>query len=191
MASNGTSVGSSALAGGTLAVLSFVLVACGAARAQVRGIAPVNVNDSNESAPVNVRFYQLADDERFQRSTFESLWLDDAKALGKDLLAKPVVATVFPGSRDDEPMRVQLGKLKRATAFIGVMALYRKADPTEPRILIVPAARISDGVIVLSGYGVAIESVASETERSATPGAARPATPRAADTEPARCKAGR
>ncbi|MBA3683668.1 MAG: type VI secretion system lipoprotein TssJ [Planctomycetes bacterium] len=159
---------------------SLALAGCGAGTAYVRGVSPLNVNDNNESAPVNLRFYQLANDDQFLRATFESLWLDDAKALGGDLVAKPVVTTVFPGSAGDAPVKVPLGKLKAKTAFIGVMALYRKADARQPRILVIPAERIDRRIILLSGYGLALDGeesalVEPQPEKPSSP--ARSTTP--------------
>src|SRR3569833_2142512 len=80
-----------------------IIAGCGQASARVRGVAPLNLNDNNESTPVKVRFYQLASSDRFQAATFESLWLNDKEPLGADRLADPVVVTVLPGSANDHP----------------------------------------------------------------------------------------
>ena len=122
-------------------------------RAQVRGIAPLNVNDTNESTPVDVRFYQLAATERFEKAPFEALWLDAAKELDDELLTKPLVVSILPCSATSEPQAVELGTLKDTTRFIGIMALYRRGDG-RPRILIVPRERIDGALIELTGYTI-------------------------------------
>lgn len=178
---SGSIANARATVAGALAAVLVLITGCGAGTAYVRGVSPLNVNDNNESAPVHLRFYQLAHDDQFLRATFESLWLDDAKALGGDLVAKPVVTTVFPGSAGDAPMKVPLGKLKAKTAFIGVMALYRKADAREPRVLVIPAERIDRRIILLSGYGLALDG---EESAPVEPQPEKPASP-ARNTTPA------
>lgn len=139
--------------------LALVLLAgCSSpVRTQVRGITPLNVNDTNESTPVDVRFYQLAATARFEKAPFEALWLDAAKELEDELLAKPVIVSVAPGQAGQKPMTVELGELKEATRFIGVMALYRRSDG-KPRVLIIPRDQADDVVIELTGYTIRLGS---------------------------------
>jgi type VI secretion system VasD/TssJ family lipoprotein len=153
-----------ASAGLALILTAGLLCGCGTASARVRGIAPLNLNDNNESTPVKVRFYQLASADKFQAATFESLWVNDKDPLGKDRLADPVVVTVLPGSAGDQPQEVALGDLAAGTRFIGVMALYRKTAPDESRILVVPVDDIGSKVIELNGYGVVIAGKAAEAK---------------------------
>lgn len=126
-------------------------------RPTVRGIAPLNVNDTNESTPVDVRFYQLGATARFEKAPFDALWMDAAKELDDELLAKPLVISVFPGTAQQAPTVVDLGELKEATRFIGVMALYRKSDG-KPRILILPRDRADGARIELTGYTIRLGS---------------------------------
>ena len=147
-----------------LVVAGVLLAGCGSASARVRGVAPLNLNDNNESTPVDVRFFQLADDGAFRRVTFDALWVDAGKALGGDLLGAPVVKTVFPGSRSDQPTLIQLGKLSGKTKFIGVMGLYRRTDGTDRRTLVLALDRIEKDVIELSGYSVALSTEGTPAE---------------------------
>lgn len=142
----------------TIAATLALLAGCGSASARVRGVAPLNLNDSQESTPVDVRFFQLADDGAFRRATFDALWVDAGKTLGADLLAPPVVKTVFPGSRNDQPSVVGLGSLDGRTRFIGIMGLYRRTDGSDRRTLVLPVDRIGSVVVELSGYAVALSS---------------------------------
>jgi len=146
-----------------------LMTGCGSASARVRGVAPLNLNDNNESTPVDVRFFQLADDGTFRRTTFDALWVDAAKALGGDLLGTPVVKTVFPGSRGDQPTEIALGKLSGKTKFIGVMGLYRRTDGTDRRILVLPIDRIGKDVIEVSGYSVALSTEGSPADGGKSP----------------------
>ena len=97
-----------------LAVLSLsALLVLGAgcssnARVQLRGIAPLNVNDIDESTPVDVRFFALTGDAKFLGAGFETLWTDAGAALGDDLVGKPVQAAVYPGGPQDAPVDVSV-----------------------------------------------------------------------------------
>jgi type VI secretion system VasD/TssJ family lipoprotein len=140
-----------------LSLTLLTIVGCGSVSTQLRGISPLNVNDINESTPVDVRFYQLRNPSRFEKASFDALWVDAAKVLDEDLLSKPVVETVFPGSANDEPTEVDLGSLHQDCKYIGIIALYRRSDQA-PRTLVVPAKQVSQEIIELLGYGVRLAS---------------------------------
>ena len=161
-------------------VAATLVAGCGSASAWVRGVAPLNRNEANESTPVDVRFYQLANEDAFVRATFESLWVDASKALGGDLLAPPVVATVVPGARNDQPVEIKLGKLDSKTKRIGVMALFRRTDGADRRLLVIPVDRIGKEIIELTGYSVAL----SADGPSAPAGKAADSTPTPAEDTP-------
>jgi type VI secretion system protein VasD len=148
----------------SLALIVLLLGCSRAATLQVRGVAPLNLNDTGESTPVDVRIYQLKDDGAFKRATFEKLWTEDEKVLGQDRLAAPRVESIVPGSATDQPRRVALGELEVGTRFIGIMALYAKADARDTRILVLPVDEAEEPVIEFSGYGI---SIAGETKKAA------------------------
>ena len=139
-----------------LAVLALGVGCSRSATLQVRGLAPLNLNDAGESTPVDVRIYQLKDDGAFKRATFEKLWTEDEKVLGQDRLAAPRVESVVPGNPTDQPKRIALGELESGTRFIGIMALYAKADARDTRTLVLPVDDAEDPVIEFSGYGIAL-----------------------------------
>jgi type VI secretion system protein VasD len=142
-----------------LPALAVLLLASGCSRTatlQMRGLAPLNLNDAGESTPVDVRIYQLKDDAAFKRATFEKLWTEDEKVLGQDRLAPPRVESIVPGSATDQPKRIALGELETGTRFIGVMALYAKADARDTRTLILAVDDAERPIIEFSGYGIAI-----------------------------------
>jgi type VI secretion system VasD/TssJ family lipoprotein len=150
-----------------LAGAALLLTGCDGVRLRVAGVAPMNLTDDGRSAPMDLRFFQLADDDRFLRASFEALWLDPAKALGSDLLARPVCATVLPAPAGEAPQAVELGPRADGARFVGVMALCRREDGS-PRTLALPLERC-DAVLEVTGYGL--------RERGAPP-------PRTAPREP-------
>src|SRR4051812_49485892 len=86
------------------AVLALAVSACGGTQRvsmNLHGVSPLNVNDQNESTPVDVRFFALKSDAAFRSATVDALWTDFKKVLGDDLLGEPIVATVFPGGAGD------------------------------------------------------------------------------------------
>jgi type VI secretion system protein VasD len=143
----------------------ILLVGCSStATLQVRGVAPLNLNDAGESTPVDVRIYQLKDDAAFKRATFEKLWTEDEKVLGQDRLAAPRVESIVPGNATDQPKRIALGELEVGTRFIGIMALYAKTDARDARVLVLPISEAEKPVIEFSGYGI---SIAGEAKKPA------------------------
>jgi type VI secretion system protein VasD len=151
-------------------LLAILVLAVGCARTatlQMRGVAPLNLNDAGESTPVDVRIYQLKDDGAFRRATFEKLWTEDEKTLGQDRLAPPRVESIVPGNPTDKPKLIALGELATGTRFIGIMALYAKSDARDARTLVLPVDEADEPVIEFSGYGI---SLAKEQRKAASDG---------------------
>ncbi len=157
-----------------LSVTFFLLLAVCAgcsrtATLQLRGLAPLNLNDTGESTPVDVRIYQLKDDASFRRATFEKLWTEDEKVLGQDRLAPPKTESVVPGNPTDQPKRVALGELEVGTRFIGIMALYAKTDARDARTLVLPVNDAEKPVIEFSGYGISLKNDKTSDKASEKP----------------------
>jgi type VI secretion system protein VasD len=151
-----------------LSLLAILVLFAGCSRTatlQVRGLAPLNLNDTGESTPVDVRIYQLKDDAAFKRATFEKLWTEDEKVLGQDRLAPPRVESVVPGNPTDQPKRIALGELEVGTRFIGIMALYAKTDARDARTMVLKVDEAEKPIIEFSGYGI---SLAGETKPAAS-----------------------
>jgi len=163
--------------------LLILLVGCSrSATLQMRGVAPLNLNDAGESTPVDVRIYQLKDDGAFKRATFEKLWTEADKVLGQDYLAAPRVESIVPGNATDQPKRIALGELETGTRFIGIMALYGKTDARDARILVLPIDDAEDPVIEFSGYGI---SLAGEAKKPADSGDTSASGDKSASDKPA------
>ncbi|MBA3709447.1 MAG: type VI secretion system lipoprotein TssJ [Planctomycetes bacterium] len=147
-------------------VLAGAGAGCGSISVYARGVSPLNVNDHEESTPVDVRFYQLRRDARFRTASFDQLWLSDSDALGPDKLGERVVATVPPGTGKDRAVEIDLGKRDGDTAFIGVMALYRRAAGADVRTLVIPVADASSRVLTFTGSTIELRSDDRPAERS-------------------------
>ena len=135
----------------------LVLTACAPPTIRARGVQPLNLNPVNESTPVDVRFYQLTDDNAFMTAPFESLWTDASAALGGNLLGRPLVKTVYPAPLGEPPVTFQLTKFDDGASFIGVLALFRGNDGS-PRQVTVAVNKLDDGVLELTGYGIRFNS---------------------------------
>jgi type VI secretion system VasD/TssJ family lipoprotein len=144
-----------------LLLAGFLLLSagCGDSRAtlQLHGQSPLNANDQGESTPVDVRFYQLKNDAKFRSATVDSLWTDDKKILGDDLLGEPATATVFPGNAADAPVPFTVN-LDAQAHFLGVLALYHKADADDHRMLLIPIDDAGKETLLFTGYAVALHS---------------------------------
>lgn len=134
-----------------LLVLSILITGCSARTAQVRGVAPLNRNAEGESTPVDLRFYLLRDDDAFARAGFAALWTDPAGSLGHELIGKPTVATVLPGSATDPASSLDLPGDE--AAWVGVQLLVRREGEL-PRTLLIPIDRLSSCVVEVTGYGL-------------------------------------
>lgn len=136
---------------------TFALAACNSvSRLRVRGVAPLNLNEANESVPVDVRIYQLKDDARFARAKAEDLWVKPKEVLADDIVSEKKI-TVFPGRPEDAPQDVEIGKLPPEVRFVGILALYSKTDEKGPRHLVLPRGEADNRVLRFSGYHVARE----------------------------------
>ena len=141
-----------------LAVALLFLVACGGSMSvRVRGVTPMNVNEKGESTPVDVRIYQLKDDQRFKEARWEELWEKPDEILGDTKLDEKT-DTVFPGKAGEDAKVIQLGELKSDCRFIGIMALYQLQGEAEgPRHVVVPADEADDYIFEFAQYKITMK----------------------------------
>lgn len=138
-------------------ILAAALAGCGGSGfVRVRGVAPLNVDASGASTPVDVRLYLLKDDGRFARARAEELWTRDAEVLGGDLLGQRKI-TVYAGLEGDAAKVVDIGPLAEGCRFLGVLALYATPDEKGPRHLVIPAERVRGRVLRFSGSHVRLD----------------------------------
>lgn len=81
------------------------------------------------SLPVLVRVYQLAEDSLFKEAGFYGLWKQDDKILSQTLLAKDEFS-VEPNSQES----IHFTKHPRAR-FIAIMALFREPTSAKWRVI--------------------------------------------------------
>ena len=158
-------------------ICAMLVAGCGGPRSltvPVRGVAPLNPNDAQESTPVDVRVWPLAGADRFKAATVDQLWTDAKAVLGADLLGEAKVFTVFPGAATD-PMVEQRMEVPEATKFVGVLAMYQHSDAQDQRATVVSIADIEDHGLILTGFAVRL----LVPEQAATPPAAPAAAPTA------------
>jgi type VI secretion system VasD/TssJ family lipoprotein len=139
-----------------LSVLCFLCVGCSGPRQvnlPVRGVAPLNPNDAQESTPVDVRVWPLAAPDRFRAATVDQLWTDAKGALGPDLLGEARVFTVFPGGPAD-PVVEQRLEVPGSTAFLGVLAMCQRSDAQDQRATVVAIDEAEKLGLVLTGFSV-------------------------------------
>jgi len=86
--------------------------------------AILNLDDSGTSLPVVLRVYQLRSKEKFQQAPFNTLWKNDKEVLEGDLVEQKEVM-IHPETKAVLDIDVDL---KHGTAFLGVMALFRKPN---------------------------------------------------------------
>ncbi len=137
----------------TLFGLLPLLIACSPLRSvRVKGVPPLNVNDSGVSTPVKVRIYQLKDDANFRNARFEELYDDHKKALGGDILDFKEV-DIEPGDDRD----IELGKIETHTRFIALLGLFNGTGRGDWR-QIVKKENAGDYVYRVTGYQIDLQS---------------------------------
>ncbi len=115
--------------------------------AGVRILSDLSINPSptGQASPVMVRVYGLRNDQMWQQADFQSLFTDDATALGTSLVTKREVI-VPPGA--NLPIRIDL---PLDTAFIAAAAFFRSIDAAQWRaILPLETAMVNNVQINLS-----------------------------------------
>jgi len=112
-------------------VLFVLLSGCSSTdiRLNLSASADLNSNNHNESLPVIVRVYQLADVKTFRHATFDQLWKADELILGSDLIAKKEL-TVKPSANLDYEF-VQADGAK----YIAMFAMFRNGEGSSWRWL--------------------------------------------------------
>lgn len=133
-----------------------LLAGCGGPRSvsiPVRGLAPLNPNEAQESTPVDVRIWPLAGADRFKAATVDQLWTDAKTTLGPDLLGEARAFTVFPGAPGDPPVE-QTVEMPDSTRFVGVLAMYQRSDAQDQRAVVLPIDDVEDHGLVLTGFAV-------------------------------------
>lgn len=159
-----------------LLLAAIVIAGCSrTATLQLRGMAPLNLNETGESTPVDVRIYQLKSDARFRKAAFEKLWTKDEEALGDERLAPAKTVSVLPGGATEPAAKVELGELATGTNFIGIMAMYGKADAKDNRTLVIAVDDAEKYVIEFTGYAVALREVKSAASAESQPAESKPA----------------
>jgi len=127
----------------------------GPAKIYLKGVKPLNLNERDESTPVDVRVYFLKDNRKFQQAPFEDLWVRDREVLGEDLVTEPRVFTVFPGEENDPPQEVPLGVLDDDVRFIGILALFGgEGKEGEERHVVYPVDVVNRSTFELTGRQV-------------------------------------
>ena len=147
-----------------LAVAAVLAVAgCGGPRAvtlPVRGVAPLNVNEAQESTSVNVRVWPLAGADRFKAATVDQLWTDAKTVLGPDMLGEPSTFTVFPGMMADPAVEQRL-EVPDSTAFLGILAMCQRSDAQDQRAAVVSIADAEQHGLIFTGFTVRVNLPAS------------------------------
>lgn len=143
------------------AVLFAVLALCGCGGPMsltlpVRGVAPLNPNEAQESNAVDVRVFPLAAADRFRAATVDQLWTDAKGALAGDLLGEPQSFTVFAGAAGDPAVERRL-EVPGGTRFVGALAMYPKSDAQDRRAVVVTVAEAEKHGLTLTGFSIALD----------------------------------
>lgn len=156
-----------------VALCALLLAGCSDSRdvrMRVVGVKPLNLNEAQESTPVNVRIFALKTDAKFRAATVDQLWTDAKAVLGEDLAGDPAVITVFPGEAADEPVVHQI-TVKKSANHIGVLAMYQRSDAQDLRTAVVPVKALGETTFLFTGFAVRLEDeAAAKARQQSAPG---------------------
>ncbi|MEP9379132.1 type VI secretion system lipoprotein TssJ [Aquabacter sp. CN5-332] len=114
----------------------------------------INPSPTGQASPVMVRIYALRNDQMWQQADFQSLFNDDATALGTSLITKREMI-VPPGA--NIPVRIDL---PLDAAFLATVAFFRAIDTAQWRaILPLESAMVNNVQINLSAVQVTLIQV--------------------------------
>ncbi|WCE31030.1 type VI secretion system lipoprotein TssJ [Vibrio sp. SCSIO 43137] len=85
----------------------------------------INPNVNGKASPLELRIYQLSDDDAFNQASFLQLYSDDQGALKSGLTAKRHLPSILPGETREEEFPLVLDS--RYIAVLGAFANYREA----------------------------------------------------------------
>jgi len=111
----------------------------------ITGSRQLNLDSQSQSAPVVLRFYQLAGTDKFMSTDFFTLLDNGTRALGGD-----VVATKEYEVRPGETLTYTDPKVADSVHFIGVMGAFRDATNATTWRATVPIVSNRDNKLVAS-----------------------------------------
>lgn len=124
---------------------------------RVRGVAPLNLNEQQESTPVRVRVYPLVRADAFRAATPNQLWTDGEKVLGADLRKPWQEFTVNPGAATDQPVTVPV-TISDAAEYLGILAMCSRSDADDRRTTVLSLREDRSKILTFTGYAVALRS---------------------------------
>lgn len=85
----------------------------------------INPNVNGEASPLELRIYQLSDNDAFDQATFLQLYSDDQSALKSGLISTRHLQSILPGESRTENFPLSLET--KYIAVLGAFANYREA----------------------------------------------------------------
>jgi type VI secretion system protein VasD len=104
----------------SIIILICLLSACSSApiKVSINSAEQLNQDQHNNPLPVQVKIYQLQDNNAFLQATFRELWLQDAETLGNSMLDKQEI-TINPSSKT----KIVLAR-KKDCRYLGIVAIF-------------------------------------------------------------------
>jgi type VI secretion system protein VasD len=111
--------------------LTALLSACSPApiNISINSAEQLNQDQRNNPLPVQVKIYQLQNNNAFLQATFRELWLQDAATLGNSMLDKQEI-TINPSSET----KIVLAR-KKNCRYIGIVAIFLRPQGNNWRVI--------------------------------------------------------
>ncbi|KPJ67629.1 MAG: hypothetical protein AMJ43_02990 [Coxiella sp. DG_40] len=115
----------------SIVILICLLSACSSApiKVSINSAEQLNQDQHNNPLPVQVKIYQLQDNNAFLQATFRELWLQDAETLGNSMLDKQEI-TINPSSET----KIALAR-KKDCCYVGIVAIFLKPQGNNWRVI--------------------------------------------------------
>lgn len=125
-----------------LVLVSLLLCGCQSTsliplRTQINASHTLNAQHPMESLPVELVIYELTELDKFNKSSFDALWLHDKSSLADDLIRKRSM-TLTPGQKESLMLA-----LDRRTQYIGIVGFFRQPSYAWRKTIKKPSAILS------------------------------------------------
>lgn len=120
---------------------------------RIRAASDLNPDAGDRSSPIVVRFYELKSSGIFEGTDFFSLYEDDVRVLGQELVARKEFE-IGPGES-----RKITESLQPETRIVGIVAAYRRLDEANWRaVFVIKEGDKTPIDVYLGRLGVVMES---------------------------------
>ena len=90
----------------------------------------INPNSAGEPRPVELRIYQLSNDEAFNQASFVQLYTNPQDVLKSEILLERSLPSIFPGKHS-----IEMIPLASGVKYVGIVAGFSKSYAAKNKVI--------------------------------------------------------